>query len=253
MCNSIFNHHLAPLNKKHLEKICEIFPSQVEFAKKVYEVLTKNLKPQVNLLVSFVILKHQYDSIKKGIFGEFGRVLYAPLSIVSKTGDHEWTRFRPKPVEELHTSFLSFMMAKPNRESLNILLNQYELCFSQGHCCGILFGEIKDVERYESSDLFKTRNLVRSYAESMAMPVTECDFESIPIVTSDLGKTEAEFYSIYEETFNKMGTYQLNDYRDVSIESSWNLIISKMTNPISIKDSGMVKTPTLTCLSEVKN
>ena len=230
MCNAIFNHKLAPLNKKHVEDIKNIFPNQSNFIERTYEILTNNLRPQVNLLVAFTILKHQLDNGVSGIFGNFGRVLYAPLSIVSKTGEHEWTRFRPKPVDELHTSFLSFMMAKPNRNGLNSFFGEHGLCFSQGHCCGILFGETNDVANYEQSELFRTRNTVRSYAESMAMPVVELDFELLPLVTSDLGKSEKEFYDLYEKVFLQISEQSIDSYKDESIDNSWNFIISKVIN-----------------------
>jgi hypothetical protein len=239
MCNSIFNHRLAPLNEKHLEDIKGVFPDQSTFLQETYEVLTKDLRPQVNLLVAFAVLKHQFDNGVRGIFGNFGKVLYAPLSIVAKTGEHEWTRFRPQPVDELHTSFLSFMMAKPNRYALNNLFGKYGLCFSQGHCCGILFGDIADVSNYEKSDLFKTRNVVRSYAESMAMPVVETDFAEIPIVTSDLGIAEKSFYDLYEETFSKIGVQSVSDYKDSGVSESWNLIISKTINPLGLKQDSI--------------
>lgn len=232
MCNSIFNHRLAPLNKRHLEKVIEIFPHQAGFAKEVFRVLTKNLTPQTNLLVAFVLLKEQYDVGRKGIFSSFGKILYAPLSIVAKTGEHEWTRFRPQPVEELHTSFLSFMMAKPNRRALNNLLGRYGLCFSQAHCCGILFGKKNDVSSFEKSDLFKRRNLMRSYAEAMAMPVSETDFEDIPGVTSDLGQTEIEFYDLYQIVFDRIGSQKIENYQNNQMDRIWNEIIISQTEDL---------------------
>jgi len=236
MCNCIYNPRLVPLNKKHLEDIKEIYPNQSEYAEKLFNVLTKNLCPQVNLFVSFVILKNMYDEGLSGIFSNFGKVLYAPLSIVAKTDEHQWTRFRPGVVDELHTSFLSFMMAKPNRISLNNLLNSYGLCFSQGHCCGILFGEKSDVDSYEKSDLFKGRNEMRSYAESMAMPVESVEFKDIPMVTSDLGLTERDFYKRYESTFQKMSFQSRENFVDSNKDFLWESIISKMVNPaISLK------------------
>ena len=85
MCGDIFYERLAPLNKKHLRQIQLMYPFQKEFAERVFHVLTENLNPQANLLVMFVVLKDFYDRGEAGIFSEFGRVLYVPLSIVAKT------------------------------------------------------------------------------------------------------------------------------------------------------------------------
>lgn len=112
MCNDNFNERLAPLNPHHLQALNNIYPEQKKFATKVYDILTRNLTPQANLLVTFVVLKQMFDEGCSGIFRNFGSILYVPLSIVAKTSQHEWTRFRPVPVMELHDSFLSFMMAK---------------------------------------------------------------------------------------------------------------------------------------------
>lgn len=240
MCNQVYDEHLAPLNEQHLREVQAQYPGQADFAEKLYKVLTKNLTPQVNLFVSFVVLKEMYDQGKNGIFSAFGRVLYAPLSIVAKTGEHEWTRFRPRSVNELHTSFLSFMMAKPNRLALNGLFGQYGLVLSQGHCCGILFGAKDDVVSYEQSELFAKRNQMRSYAESMAMPVAETSFENIPAVTSDLGAAEREFYKLYENTFAKMAIQGRDAYRDDTQERIWDEIVVKVVDPALAKTEDRV-------------
>lgn len=235
MCNSNFNHRLAPANKNHVNDLKKVFPKYSSYIEEVYGILTKDLSPQVNLLVLFTVLKVMYDKKLLGIFSEFGNILYAPLSIVAKTGDHEWTRFRPKFVEELHTSFLSFMMAKPNRIELNKFLGTHGLCFSQGHCCGVLFGSKKDVKKYEKSDLFKARNLMRSYAESMAMPVVTAEFDNLPIVTSDLGESERLFYKIYEYVFSKISIQQRKDLVDENKNILWEGIIRKVVVSENIK------------------
>jgi hypothetical protein len=234
MCNEHFNERLAPLNRQHLVEVQAQYPEQANFAASVYEVLTKNLTPQVNLLVTFVALKQQFDEGRQGIFGAFGRVLYAPLSIVAKTGVHEWTRFRPQAVEELHTSFLSFMMAKPNRQALNRLLGRYDLAFSQGHCCGILFGRAADVAAYENSPLFARRNVMRSYAEAMAMPVVSTSFAEIPAENSDLGPTEQDFYDRYEQTFARMLPQGRLAHCDYVHERIWESIVVNV--PQSVED-----------------
>lgn len=225
MCNDKFNERLAPLNKQHLREVQTQFPHQRAFAESVFSILTTNLTPQVNLLVAFVALKELYDRGRYGIFAAFGRVLYAPLSIVAKTGEHEWTRFRPVAVEELHTSFLSFMMAKPNRLALNRLFGKHGLAFSQGHCCGILFGAAADITAYENSKLFANRNQMRSYAEAMGMPVVAVEFDSIPTENSDLGPTEREFYELYEETFARMQSQGRESYQDRTLEMLWQDIV----------------------------
>lgn len=230
MCNKTVNTNLLPLTETHLEEVERIHPKQASFARALYAVLTQDLTPQVNLLVCFVVLKRLYDEGKAGIFSEFGRVLYAPLSIVAHTAEHEWTRFRPKPVEELHTSFLSFMMAKPNREALNVLLGTQKLCFSQAHCCGILFGAKDDIAALEASELYKARNKMRSYAESMAMPVVDVPFEDVPLVTSDLGNVEREFYALYEETFAQMTPHTLEGSMKQEMNHLWDGIIQKIAH-----------------------
>ncbi len=230
MCNKEYNERLLPLNQTHLADIKAQFPHQSAYADELYAVLTKDLSPQVNLFVTFMLLKEMFDQNVRGIFGTFGKVLYAPLSIVAKTGEHEWTRFRPRAVNELHTSFLSFMMAKPNRHALNALLGRQGLCFSQAHCCGITFGAVADIAEFEKSELFKARNTLRSYAESMAMPVVEVPFEEVPLITSDLGDAERTFYKMYEEVFAKMTPQQPQDFVDTTKDALWDSIVVKVAN-----------------------
>lgn len=230
MCNEDFNERFAPLNRRHLAEVQEQFPQQETFARSVFNILTRDLTPQVNLLVAFVILKELYDRGRAGIFGKFGRVLYAPLSIVAKTGAHEWTRFRPKPVEELHSSFLSFMMAKPNKIALEYELKGYGIMLSQRHCCGILFGSPKDVIAFEQSEDARLRNIMRSYAESMGMPVVVADFDDIPAENSDLGPVEREFYERYEQVFGHMTPQGRSVYHDPTQDTIWDTIIASSSN-----------------------
>lgn len=230
MCNAHFNEHLAPLNRRHLEDIQAYFPAQAEFAEKVFHALIFHLNPQVNLLVAFVVLKYQYDLGMRGIFGRFGRVLYAPLSIVAKTGSHEWTRFRPIVVEELHKSFLSFMMAKENRLALAGVMGEYGLTLSQGHCCGIIFGESSAVDAFEGSDDAKLRNEMRSYAESMGMPVSVVEFENIPSENSDLGVVERKFYDLYSDVFVQISLQGYESYIDPRQELLWQEIMDRKSD-----------------------
>lgn len=232
MCNAHFNEHLAPLNRRHLEDIQTYFPAQAEFVEKVFHALISHLNPQVNLLVAFVALKYQYDGGMRGIFGRFGRVLYAPLSIVAKTGSHEWTRFRPIIVEELHKSFLSLMMAKENRLALEGVMGEYGLTLSQRHCCGIIFGESSSVDRFESSDEAKLRNEMRSYAESMGMPVRVEEFENIPSENSDLGLVERVFYDLCSDVLNKIAVQGYESYIDPRQELLWDEIV--LSKPVLV-------------------
>jgi len=227
MCNAHFNEHLAPLNRRHLEDIQTYFPAQSEFAEKVFHALISHLNPQVNLLVAFVALKYQYDLDMRGIFGRFGRVLYAPLSIVAKTGSHEWTRFRPIIVEELHKSFLSLMMAKENRLALECVMGEYGLTLSQRHCCGIIFGESSSVDRFEFSDEAKLRNEMRSYSESMGMPVRVVGFEDIPSENSDLGVVERAFYDLCSDVFARIALQGHESYIDPRQELLWDEIMER--------------------------
>ena len=228
MCTENFNERLAPLNRRHLAHVQARFPRQHEFAESVFNILTQHLTPQSNLLVAFVALKELFDRGRSGIFGAFGRVLYAPLSIVARTGNHEWTRFRPQPVWELHDSFLSFMMAKPNRLALENFLGEQGMVLSQRHCCGILFGACDDVATFEQSDEARLRNTMRSYAESMGMPVSVSGFDDIPAENSDLGPTELEFYRLYEDTFATMEPQGRGAYIDDGQEELWGQILSAL-------------------------
>lgn len=197
MCNSEFNPRLAPLTKEVMKFLIKAFPEQASFIQDIYGALTANLAPQANLLVLFALLRHQHMNKALGILSTYG-LQYVPLSIVAKTNDHEWTRFRPRAVKELHTSFLSFMMAETNRIAVNEVCHTYGLTFGQGHCCGVLFGKPEDLRTYQCSELYKDRNLLRSSIESMAMDVIETPFENIPENTIDLGAAEREFFDMYE-------------------------------------------------------
>jgi hypothetical protein len=230
MCNAHFNEHLAPLNRQHLEDIQAYLPAQSDFAEQVFHALISHLNPQVNLLVALVALKYQYDSGVKGILGRFGRVLYAPLSIVARTGFHEWTRFRPIIVEELHKSFLSFMMAKENRLALEGVMGEYGLTLSQRHCCGIILGESSAIEVFENSDEAKLRNEMRSYAESMGMPVRVVEFEDIPSENSDLGVSERAFYDLCSDVFARIAVQGYESYIDPRQELLWREIIDRKSD-----------------------
>lgn len=230
MCNDNFNLRLAPANEVLKLDLISRFPSQKEYIEDLYNVLTLNLSAQANLLVMFTLLKIQADNNEKGIFAKFGNVLYAPLSIVAKTGEHEWSRFRTKQVEELHTSFLSFMMAQENRIGLNKTLAKYNLSFATAHCCGIIFGDKKSVRALMNSDLIKVRNRMRSYAESMAMPVHVEEVQNIPTINSDLGKTEKELYEAYEAFFETATPQSRRDFVDEAKVAEWEQILKAKTD-----------------------
>lgn len=203
MCNKNFHSHLSPATQTHADELKTLFPNQTQFIQDVYDALTDRLAPQVNLLVMFTLLREQYQKKAVGILETYG-LLYVPLSIVAKTGEQTWTRFRPRPVEELHKSFLSFMMAETNRIRLNKVCNKYGLGFGQGHCCGVLFGAPEDIARYQDSELYKQRNRFRSAAESLGMPVETVSFQKIPSQTIDLGTAEREFFEGYEDTLRRL-------------------------------------------------
>jgi len=227
MCNHTFNSRLAPLDNQHVEEIVGQFPRHESFIRQAARILKENLTPQVNLLVALVVFKEQLSQGARGIFSKYGDVLYAPLSIVGRTGNHEWTRFRPQPVGELHSSFLSFMMAKENFQSLNIFLARHGLVLSRRHCCGILFGAIVDVDAFERSDDAALRNKMRSYAESMGMPVVDCSFGDIPGENSDLGPIEQDFYQMYKDIFSRMSIRDRSSFIDTEQDDLWDRIISE--------------------------
>ena len=203
MCNANFNPRLAPVTETQAKELQQLFPTQSEFIKNVYTAMTKGLAPQTNLLVMFTILRHQYQQKSSGILAKY-RLLYVPLSIVAKTGEMLWTRYRPQSVKELHTSFLSFMMAETNRIAVNNVCKKYDLAFGQGHCCGVLFGTPEDIAMYQKSNLYQERNLLRSSIESLAMPVEEVLFDDIPENNIDLGVSELEFFELYELVCEKL-------------------------------------------------
>lgn len=218
MCNDLYNPRLLPLKQTHLEQLCGILPHQSQYLHDVYADLTDSLTPQANLLVLFAALKEAFDKKQFGVFRQFGSVVYAPLSIVAQTAQHEWTRFRTQAVTECHSSFLSFLMAKVNVEKLEKTLMKHGLCLSRGHCCGILLGEPADIAVVEKSDLYAARNQMRSYAESMAMPVQSCSLLEIPVRNSDLTASEITIFESYESYFASMNlparTEELGVYDD---------------------------------------
>jgi hypothetical protein len=180
-----------------------LYPEQWSFVHDIHVAMTCGLAPQTNLLVMFTLLRHQYQQKASGILAMYN-LLYVPLSIVAKTGEKIWTRFRPNAVKELHTAFLSFMMAETNRNAVNAVCGRYSLAFGQGHCCGVLFGAPVDIARYQQSKLYRERNLLRSSIESLAMPVDEVSFDEIPEHNIDLGIAEREFFNMYERTCEQM-------------------------------------------------
>ena len=205
MCYDTFNPRLSPVMKQQVDELQLLYPKQASFIKDIYEALTYGygLAAQVNLLILFTLLRHQYQKNTKGILARYN-LLYVPLSILAKTGERIWTRFRPQAVKELHTSFLSFMMAETNRNAVNRTCNKYGLAFGQAHCCGVLFGAPHALKTYQESELYHERNFLRSSIESLAMPIEETSFDNIPETNSDLGKAEQEFFDLYEQTCQRL-------------------------------------------------
>jgi hypothetical protein len=228
MCNSQFNPNLSPVTAQHQKELCSLFPKQSDFISDVYKTLSKNLLPQVNLLVLFTLLYKQYQKREFGIFEKY-QLLYVPFSIVAQKNETTWTRFRPKPVKELHTSFLSFMMAETNRIELSQVCQKYGMSFGQSHCCGLLFGSHQDIESYQKTKLYAERNYLRSAIESLAMPVIEdISFDEIPENNIDLGRYEYMFFQEYTQTLENLTLPQSRE--DVSkivmenIEEAWNSV-----------------------------
>jgi hypothetical protein len=217
MCNSKFNPHLAPLDESRVQQLQTIFPNEQKFIKDVAKQMMTGLSPQ--------ILKHQFRKRSQGILSKYN-LLYVPLSIVAKTAKETWTRFRPQSVKELHTSFLSFMMAETNRNGANtIMCDRYGLAFGQGHCCGVLFGKPADIKKYQQSQLYADRNFLRSHLEALAMPVEEVPFELVPFENIDLGIAEREFYELYYSTLNAMDL-PAEPIADPGLMKIWHAVLS---------------------------
>jgi hypothetical protein len=206
----MFNPRLSPVTEQHVQELQEIYPDHSNFIREVYEAMTLGLAPQVNLLVMFAVLREQYRLKSAGIL-EKHRLLYVPLSIVAKTGKSVWTRFRPKSVKELHTAFLSFMMAETNRNKVNAVCGNYGLGFGQAHCCGVLFGKPGDIKEFQNSKLYKDRNFLRSFIESQGMQVNEVSFDQIPSRNIDLGVAEREFFEMYDKALGQLTLPQSSD------------------------------------------
>lgn len=229
MCNANFNPRLAPVTETQAQELQSLYPMQSPFIKDIHVAMTRGLAPQTNLLVMFTLLRQQYQQNASGILAKY-KLLYVPLSIVAKTGERLWTRFRPQPVKELHTSFLSFMMAETNRNVVNAACGKYGLAFGQSHCCGVLFGTPEAIKAYQESELYHERNFLRSGIESLAMPVEEVSFENIPENNIDLGVAEREFFELYEQTCNKLSlpacTHKIpSEFMD-QIDRTWENILS---------------------------
>lgn len=229
MCNSNFNPRLAPVTETQAKELQSMYPMQSAFIKDVHAAMTRGLAPQTNLLVMFTLLRHQYQQKASGILAKY-KLLYVPLSIVAKTGERLWTRFRPQAVKELHTSFLSFMMAETNRIAVNTVCKKYGLAFGQGHCCGVLFGTPEDIAAYQQSNLYCERNLLRSGIESLAMPVEEVSFDEIPENNIDLGMSECEFFELYESTCEQLSlpacTHKIPESFMQCIDDTWESVLS---------------------------
>lgn len=229
MCNPLFNPRLSPVGPQHVHELQELYPKQSEFIQDIYSAMTKGLAPQVNLLVMFTLLRHLYQQNAAGILQKYN-LLYVPLSIVAKTAKTTWTRFRPKPVKELHTAFLSFMMAETNRVAVNFVCGKYGLAMGQAHCCGVLFGSPEDIREFQKSELYAQRNFLRSAIESLAMPVEEVSFEEIPDNNIDLGISEREFFELYDQTLAAMSlpacTHEISDGFVHCVDDTWASVLS---------------------------
>lgn len=127
------------------------------------------------------------------------------------------------------------MMAKENRLALEGVMGEYGLTLSQRHCCGVVVGETQAVKAFEESDEAKIRNEMRSYAESMSMPVDDqTGIENIPAENSDLGDVERKFYSLYEWIFNQMSLQGREAYIDSRQDLLWKEIVLSQNITVAV-------------------
>lgn len=234
MCNAVFNPRLSPMTAVHALELSEVFPQEANFISDIFEAMTDHFRPQVNLLVMFAGLKHLLKNPMNGVLGD-KNVRYVPLSVVAKTGDQEYSRYRPGSVGELHTSFLSFMMARRNVKKVEQVCEQHGVKLSCNHCCGVIFGTPEAVQTYEKSEDYKARCTLRSYAESMAMPVVETEeVDEVPAGNIDLGESEREFFRIYESCMQNLSLPASRE--KVALDTSpifeaWSHIVSRESLP----------------------
>lgn len=247
MCTDLFNARLSPMTATHAAELCEIFPREESFISDLFRVMTEHFCPQVNLLVMFSALKHLVRERRDGALGERG-LGYVPLSVVTRSGEHEYTRYRPRAVRELHTSFLPFMMAKRNVESVESVCDLYGTKLSRNHCCGVIFGPRAAVEAYEGSEDYRARCTLRSYAESMGMPIVEVeDTSEVPGANIDLRAAELRFFELYESCMHRLTLPRSRrevDLDPAAISEAWrNIVASEEPPSKELRNSVQVDAP----------
>jgi hypothetical protein len=190
MCGIQDHSFQRPLHQLDVKTIAEYYQVPFELCQKVFESMTDHECPELAAYILIIEAIKRFKDNDYGINQQFGP--WIPLSAISL--DEEFIRFRTPAMQVFHDAIIAFNMSQRNRELLNDTLATEGMQLVALHSCGIVIVGNDKLSEFMDSQLHKTRNLLRSRANSIGTPLVLVEsFDDIqrPV---DMGNSEFKSY-----------------------------------------------------------
>jgi len=220
MCNDEKNPRLEPLTRQHLEYLKEKFPSQQEFLESVFNAITFNLNPGLNILALMSVMYQRFNEGKYGILKQFNAVRF-PLSLVGVDN----IRYRTPIMKELHETVLSFNMGSKNVNMLNVALEKLGIKVAMTCSCGVVLLAKEKSENFYSSQLLMDMDNYRSVLDRFGYPVKYVSgLGDIPCLTVDATEQDKDIFEqvdqLVEDMLQNVQVDQIEYFDERGIEAS---------------------------------
>jgi hypothetical protein len=191
MCGIHDHDFQRPLNQLDVLDISKAYQIPFSLCQNIFESMTDFEVPELAAYLLIIEGIKRYQENDFGINQNFGP--WIPLSAISL--DDSFTRFRTPAMQVFHDAFLAFNMSERNRTLVNDELEKIGTRLMTLHSCGITITPIAKVQAFLDSNLHKSRNFLRSRANSIGTPLVLVDrFEDIPVLV-DMGISEFNSYN----------------------------------------------------------
>jgi hypothetical protein len=191
MCSIQDHDFQRPLHQMDVLDVSKKYELPLDFCQAIYLAMTDSEVPE---LAAFVLIIEAIKRFEENSFGtnqNYGP--WIPLSAISL--DEDFVRYRTPAMKIFHDAFVAFNMSERNRRLVNRVLAKKEIQLVTMHSCGIVMVPVHLVAEFMDARLHKTRNYLRSRANSIGTPIILVDsFEDIPVAV-DMGKSE--FFSYH--------------------------------------------------------